>query len=87
MSDVRDKRLCEALRPHAFDPAAKKPGPPPQNLLGGNVAGFKYSKAMREVGLVWKVETLDSYLQIQRNWSKARTWYFPASSAPRSAPI
>ena len=36
----------------------------------GAVEGFKYSKALKEAGIVWNSETLNGYLENPKNTSK-----------------
>jgi cytochrome c len=57
------KRSCAFC--HSLDPAAKKQGPHLDGLIGrsaGSVAGFNYSPALAQSGIVWSAETLDAFL-------------------------
>jgi cytochrome c len=57
------KRSCAFC--HSLDPAAKKQGPHLDGLIdrpAGSVAGFNYSPALAQSGIVWSAETLDAYL-------------------------
>ncbi len=56
-------RKCKAC--HSFDTGKKKPGPHLVGLFGrtaGTVEGFRYSKGMKDSGIVWDEATLDEFL-------------------------
>ena len=56
-------RKCVAC--HSLQEGKNKMGPPLNNLLGrkaGSVDGYKYSKAMKNSGVVWDEESLDKFL-------------------------
>ena len=57
-------RKCKSC--HAVDDGKNKVGPHLFNIYGrqaGVVEGFKYSKALKDSGLIWTSETLDGYLE------------------------
>jgi cytochrome c len=57
------KRSCAFC--HSLDPAAKKQGPHLDGLIGrpaGSVAGFNYSPALAQSGIVWSADSLDAFL-------------------------
>ena len=50
---------------HSLQEGKNKIGPSLYNLLGrkaGSVEGYKYSKAMKNSGIVWDEESLDKFL-------------------------
>lgn len=50
---------------HSLQPPHKPAGPHLQGIFGrkaGTVEGFKFSKAMKDSGVVWSVETIDALL-------------------------
>ena len=56
-------RKCKAC--HALEPGKNKIGPTMHAVFGrtaGSVEGFKYSKAMKESGIVWDETTIAAYL-------------------------
>ena len=62
-------RKCVAC--HSLQEGKNKIGPPLNNLLGrkaGSVEGYKYSKAMKNSGVVWNEESLDKFLTKPRKF-------------------
>ena len=56
---------------HSLQEGKNKIGPPLNNLLGrkaGSVKGYKYSKAMKNSGVVWNEESLDKFLTKPRKF-------------------
>ena len=56
---------------HSLQEGKNKIGPPLNNLLGrkaGSVEGYKYSKAMKNSGVVWDEESLDKFLTKPRKF-------------------
>ena len=62
-------KKCAAC--HSLQQGKNKIGPPLNNLLGrkaGSVEGYKYSKAMKNSGVVWDEESLDKFLTKPRKF-------------------
>ena len=58
---------------HSLQEGKNKIGPSLYNLLGrkaGSVDGYKYSKAMKNSGVVWDEESLDKFLTKPRKFIK-----------------
>ena len=58
---------------HSVQAGKNKIGPHLNNLLGrkaGSVKGYKYSKAMKNSGIVWDEESLDKFLTKPRKFIK-----------------
>ena len=56
---------------HSLQEGKNKMGPPLNNLLGrkaGSVDGYKYSKAMKNSGVVWDEESLDKFITKPRKF-------------------
>ena len=56
---------------HSLQEGKNKIGPSLYNLLGrkaGSVDGYKYSKAMKNSGVVWNEESLDKFLTKPRKF-------------------
>ena len=56
---------------HSLQQGKNKIGPPLNNLLGrkaGSVEGYKYSKAMKNSGVVWDEESLDKFITKPRKF-------------------
>ena len=74
---IYDKR-CKAC--HNFDAGPGRLGPTLAGLFGrkaGAVAGFRYSAALVDSGIVWDAATLDSYLESPKTVVKGTTMAFP----------
>ena len=68
---------CKAC--HYVDKAKNKTGPHLVNIVGreaGVVEKFKYSKAMKNSGLVWDQETLAAYLRAPKKYLKGTKMAF-----------
>ena len=64
---------------HSLQEGKNKIGPPLNNLLGrkaGSVEGYKYSKAMKNSGVVWDEESLDKFLTKPRKFIKKTKMLF-----------
>ena len=64
-------KKCAAC--HSLQEGKNKMGPTLYNLLGrkaGSVEGYKYSKAMKNSGVVWDEESLDKFLTKPRKFIK-----------------
>ena len=70
---------CKAC--HVLEGNKKKPGPSLEGLYGraaGTHPGFtKYSKAMKNSGIVWEDETLRGYLAAPKKYIKGNRMAFP----------
>ncbi len=64
--EINGKKIfnkCKAC--HTATEAKNKIGPHLQNIIGrkaGSIAGYKYSSAMKESGIVWDAKSLDEYI-------------------------
>ena len=71
-------KKCKAC--HVVDSDKNKTGPHLVNIMGrqaGSVEGFKkYSKAMKNSGIVWNDETLDGYLEKPKKYLKGTRMAF-----------
>jgi cytochrome c len=64
---------------HSLQEGKNKIGPSLYNLLGrkaGSVDGYKYSKAMKNSGVVWDEESLDMFLTKPRKFIKKTKMLF-----------
>lgn len=71
-------KTCAAC--HAVEPGKKKLGPSLHGVVGrkaGSVAGFNYSKAMKNAGHVWSEANLDAYLTNPRKFVPGNRMPFP----------
>ena len=71
-------KKCRAC--HVVDKEQNRTGPHLVNLFGrtaGTVDGYKkYSKAMKNSGIVWNEETLDGYLKAPKKYLKGTRMAF-----------
>ncbi len=68
---------CKAC--HLVNQEKNRVGPHLVGLFGrssGALDGFKYSKAMKEAGIVWDVESLDAYLENPKKYIKGTRMAF-----------
>ena len=68
---------CKAC--HEVDRERNRNGPHLVNLFGrqsGTVDGFRYSRAMKDAGVVWNEETLDGFLKNPRDYMKGNRMAF-----------
>ena len=71
-------KKCKAC--HVVDKEKNKTGPHLVNIMGrsaGSLESYKkYSKAMKESGIVWDEETLDGYLEKPKKYIKGTKMAF-----------
>jgi cytochrome c len=76
-------RKCEAC--HSLEPGVTKIGPHLAGLFGrkaGSVAGFAYSTAMKNSGIVWDEQTLDPYVAAPAKMVKGGKMVFAGLAKP-----
>lgn len=76
-------KRCAAC--HGFVEGKNKLGPSLYGMFGrtaGSVEGFRYSKAMKESGIVWDEETVSAYLENPRAYIKGNRMAFPGLKKP-----
>ena len=69
---------CKAC--HVADAEKNRIGPHLVGLFGrtaGSVEKYRYSKSMKDSGIVWNAETLDAYLANPRQYVKGTRMAFP----------
>lgn len=67
-------RQCRSC--HGFDPNRRLQGPHLVGVFGreaGTVEGFRYSRAMRDSGIVWTEESLTAYMTDPRGYLPGTT--------------
>ena len=68
---------CKAC--HAVEAGKNKVGPTLHKVFGrtsGGVEGFRYSKAMKNAGIVWDETTIGDYLKAPRKYIKGNKMAF-----------
>ncbi len=71
-------RKCKAC--HSLEAGKKKVGPSLAGVFGstaGSVEGFRYSKGMKDSGIVWDEATLDEFLTKPRKFVPKTKMSFP----------
>ena len=88
--DAVDGKEAYAACQACHDLDANKAGPKHRGLVGrkaATVAGFKYSVALRDSGLTWTPENLDTWLQDPETLVPGAKMYFSVSDPKQRADI
>ncbi|TKT69916.1 c-type cytochrome [Aquamicrobium sp. LC103] len=75
---------------HSPDPGQNRSGPHLAGVIGraaGSIEGARYSKAMRESGVVWNDEALDNFLAAPRRMVPGTTMTVGVPDAAQRAAI
>ncbi|MGY3454281.1 c-type cytochrome [Bradyrhizobium sp. USDA 4353] len=78
LGEAQFKKSCAMC--HSLEPGRNKLGPSLSGVLdrkAGTVAGFNYSSANKNSGLVWTRETLDTYLTDPQKMVPGTLMVFP----------
>jgi cytochrome c len=70
---------------HSVDVNVNKIGPSLHGIIGrpsGSIADFKYSPAMKSIGLTWNADTLDKYLTKPKDVVPGTKMIFPGLPKP-----
>lgn len=82
------RQRCSAC--HTMDPGQNRVGPHLSGVVGrtaGNVEGARYSAAMRESGIVWNAQSLDTFLAAPRQMVQGTTMTVGIPNAVQRAAI
>ena len=82
------RQRCGAC--HTMEPGQNRVGPHLSGIVGrtaGSVEGARYSDAMRESGIVWDAQSLDTFLAAPRQMVQATTMTVGLPNAEQRAAI
>lgn len=82
------RQRCGAC--HTMDPSQNRAGPHLSGVIGrtaGSVEGARYSAAMREAGIVWDRQTLDTFLAAPRQVVQGTSMTVGLANAEQRAAI